>query len=369
METVGGGVRTHVLQLLKNLDPERYELTLIYGERYDHVFESQREELAKHVTLILDSNLVRSAGLRASWKAVKSLRATLRRIKPDIVHCHSSIAGLVGHAAAKLEHVPKIFYTPHAYAFDAPEFSAKKRAVFGLAERVMSRWATTRTFNVSDGEYRSALRHHIDKPSKFAVIYNGVPELQLPTRAESRHRLGLDDLVPQDVPIVGVAAWLDARKDPMTFVRIAERVHDDGRNAHFVYIGSGELQDQVRDFVASHHLEGFVHLLGYRQDTSLLVRAFNVYLLPSLYEGMPYSLLESLCAGVPIVATRTTGNDEVVLPGVNGELFAVGDVAQGAAAVEKLLDDSPTFEAVKDTYRQRFTEGAMIRRITEEYEQ
>lgn len=55
METVGGGVRTHVLQLLKNLDPERYELTLIYGERYDHVFESQREELAKHVTLILDS--------------------------------------------------------------------------------------------------------------------------------------------------------------------------------------------------------------------------------------------------------------------------------------------------------------------------
>ena len=86
METVGGGVRTHVLQLLKNLDPERYELTLIYGERYDHVFESQREELAKHVPLILDSNLVRSAGLRASWKAVKSLRATLRRIKPDIVH-------------------------------------------------------------------------------------------------------------------------------------------------------------------------------------------------------------------------------------------------------------------------------------------
>ena len=69
VETVGGGVRTHVLQLLKNLDPERYELTLIYGERYDHVFESQREELAKHVTLILDSNLVRSAGLRASWKA------------------------------------------------------------------------------------------------------------------------------------------------------------------------------------------------------------------------------------------------------------------------------------------------------------
>ena len=147
METVGGGVRTHVLQLLKNLDPERYELTLIYGERYDHVFESQREELAKHVTLILDSNLVRSAGLRAMLESGEIHTATLRRHQAGIiVHCHSSIAGLVGRAAAKLEHVPKIFYTPHAYAFDAPEFSAKKRAVFGLAERVMSRWATTRYF-------------------------------------------------------------------------------------------------------------------------------------------------------------------------------------------------------------------------------
>ncbi|MFR4831488.1 MAG: glycosyltransferase [Bifidobacterium sp.] len=113
VETVGGGVRTHVLQLLKNLDPERYELTLIYGERYDHVFESQREELAKHVTLILDSNLVRSAGLRASWKAVKSLRATLRRIKPDIVALAIvRLPGPLDDAAAKLEHVPKIFYTP-----------------------------------------------------------------------------------------------------------------------------------------------------------------------------------------------------------------------------------------------------------------
>ena len=114
----------------------------------------------------------------------------------------------------------------------------QRRGIVGIQRISESRWATTRTFNVSDGEYRSALRHHIDKPSKFAVIYNGVPELQLPTRAESRHRLGLDDLVPQDVPIVGVAAWLDARKDPMTFVRIAERVHDDGRNAHCVIIGS-----------------------------------------------------------------------------------------------------------------------------------
>ncbi|MGE4599397.1 glycosyltransferase, partial [Bifidobacterium longum subsp. longum] len=67
-----------------------------------------------------------------SSHSVKSWQSTSRcRIKPDIVHCHSSIAGLVGRAAAKLEHVPKIFYTPHAYAFDAPEFSAKKRAVFG----------------------------------------------------------------------------------------------------------------------------------------------------------------------------------------------------------------------------------------------
>lgn len=373
VETVGGGVRTHVLQLLNGLDPEQYDITLVYGERYDHVFEQQKDELAKKVRLILMPSMQRTVSPKPLIASIRELRQVIRDIRPDIVHCHSSIAGFVGRVAAHKEGVPKIFYTPHAYAFDAPEFSSLKRDAFVLMERWTSRHATTRTFNVSRGEYRNALKHHIDRPDKFRVIYNGLPDIELPSRLEARERLGLRDVVPDESPIVGCCAWLNDRKDPMTFMAIANRVIAQRPDVHFVYMGEGEpdFVANVKAYIAKNNLGDNIHLLGYRNDAALLVPAFDVYLLSSLYEGMPYSLVEALRAGVPIAATRTTGNDEVVLPGRNGELFGVGKIDEGVAAVNHLLEQHPEtgvlHDQVKQTYYDRFTEQQMLDQIIEEY--
>ncbi|RSX51160.1 glycosyl transferase family 1 [Bifidobacterium callimiconis] len=373
VETVGGGVRTHVLQLINGLDPEQYDITLVYGERYDHVFEQQKDELARKARLILVPSMQRSIGLKTTTAAIRELRAIIHNVQPDIVHCHSSIAGFVGRIAAHQERVPKVFYTPHAYAFDAPEFSTLKRDAFILMERWASRHATTRTFNVSRGEYRNALKHHIDRPDKFRVIYNGLPDIDMPSRLEARERLGLRGVVPDDAPVVGCCAWLNERKDPMTFMRIAKRTIAANPNVHFAYIGEGEpdFVDKVKRYIAENGLEKNIHLFGYRSDADILVPAFDVYLLSSLYEGMPYSLVEALRAGVPIVATRTTGNDEVVIPHVNGELFGVRKPDEGAKMLKKVLDLRPETGAltqhVKQTYYDRFTEQQMLDSITKEY--
>ncbi|WP_223848296.1 glycosyltransferase [Bifidobacterium tissieri] len=373
VETVGGGVRTHVLQLLDGLDPEQYDITLVYGERYDHVFEQQKDELAKKVRLILMPSMQRTVSPKPLIASIRELRRVIRDIRPDIVHCHSSIAGFVGRVAAHMEGVPKIFYTPHAYAFDAPEFSSLKRDAFVLMERWASRHATTRTFNVSRGEYRNALKHHIDHQDKFRVIYNGLPDIALPSRLEARELLGLRDVVPDESPIVGCCAWLNDRKDPMTFMAIANRVIAQRPDVHFVYMGEGEpdFVANVKSYITKNNLDSNIHLFGYRSDAALLVPAFDVYLLSSLYEGMPYSLVESLRAGVPIAATRTTGNDEVVLPGRNGELFGVGRIDEGVKAVNHLLEQHPETGAlhdqVKQTYYDRFTEQQMLDQIVDEY--
>lgn len=368
-ETVGGGVRKHLLQLIDGLNQDDFELHLIYGPRYDAVFASRMNELqsSHKVHLIYLPDLQRALSVQHDSAAIRQTAQVIKDIRPDIVHCHSSKAGIIGRVAAKMGGVHKVFYTPHAYAFDAPEFSKSKRELFIMAERWASRLATTCTFNVSEGEFRNALRHHIDKPSKFDVIYNGVQDTPHPSHAEARTRLGLDGIVPADAPIVGCAAWLDARKDPMTFVRIAEQVIRQRPEAHFVYIGNGDLHDTVMAYVPEHHLDDNVHVLDYREDASTLVSAFDVYLLASLYEGMPYSLIEAAQAGVPIAATRTTGNDEVVIPGTNGELFAVGDVNGGAQAVQHLLDNPPTSQQVRDTYLARFTEQQMLEHIVQWY--
>lgn len=367
VETVGGGVRKHVLQLIDGLDPNAFEIHLIYGPRFDHVFDSRRKELASKIDLIYLPDLVRSISPKHDLAAIAQVRREIRRIRPDIVHCHSSKGGIIGRIAAKLEHVPKVFYTPHAYAFDAPEFSERKRRLFVLVECMASRFATTRTFNVSKGEYRNALAHRIDRPGKFAVIFNGLPDVPMPSHEQARTELGLDAMMPKGAPVVGVAAWMIERKGVMTFLRIAKRVVADRPDVHFVYVGEGDLEAKARQFVVEHHLDANVHLMPYREDAAFLVPAFDVYLLASLYEGMPYSLIEALRAGVQVAATRTTGNDEAVEPGVNGELFPVGDDAAGAQVVEQLLDHPLDRAQVRRTYLDRYTEAGMLRQIVEQY--
>lgn len=385
-----GGSRRHVVDLIHGLDQSRFELALIYGtSRMDAQFVEGLDDLRRYAKLIPCDDLVRPISPKHELAALRQVRRVIRSFRPDVVHCHSSKAGIIGRLAAKREHVPLVFYTPHAYSFQAPEFGGRKRTVFVGLERWFSRHATTRTFNVSAGERDAALAERLDKPGKFRVIVNGIPDSPVPSRAEAREMLGLESLgVPAGAPVVGVTARMVEQKDPMTFARIAARVVAQRPDVHFCYVGDGPLESQVAAWLAERGVADHVHLLGYRQDADDVVAAFNVYLLTSLYEGMPYSLIEALRAGVPIAATRVTGNDEVVCESAsgvsasgkpasgaaansklaNGALFPVGDDEAGAQAVLRLLDNPPSREQVRDTYLERFTLDRMVAAIAGEYE-
>ncbi|MBM6699653.1 glycosyltransferase family 4 protein [Bifidobacterium pullorum subsp. saeculare] len=365
IESMGGSSR-HVVDLIDGLDPERFEITLIHGtSRVDDYFAAALPRLRQRARVLGCPDLVREISPAHEARALRFVRRVIRDIRPDVVHCHSSKAGAIGRVAAKLCGVGKVFYTPHAYAFLAPEFGGKKRMVFVGIERFLSRHATTLTFNVSQGERSAALAEHLDRPDKFEVVYNGIADIPLPTKAEAREALGL----PQDVPVAGVTARLVEQKDPMTSVRIAAQVLQARPDAHFAYIGDGDFEERMRQAAREAGVADRVHFLGYRKDADRLVTAFDAYLLTSLYEGMPYSLVEALRAGVPIAATRTTGNDEVVIEGENGTLFPVGDVQAGAVALLGLLDDPPSRERVRATYLERFTVRRMLDHIAARYEQ
>lgn len=183
--------------------------------------------------------------------------------------------------------------------------------------------------------------------------------------------LGLSNL-PQHAIVIGSTVRLAQQKDPMTFVQIAKTVVEHNPLAHFVCVGDGDLHDDVDRFVADNGLAGNVHLLGYRDDAERIVTAFDVYLLTSLYEGLPYSLVEALRAGAPIVATNVTGSNEVVQPGVNGYLFDVGDVDDGARQVERIIaershDGRFSPDAIRATYLDRFTSQNMLDSVQESY--
>lgn len=359
-----GGCGRHVVDLVLGLDPERFDITLIYGtSRLDDYYRSQLTKMAGRARLIPCPDLVRAISPAHEARAYRMISGVIKDVRPDIVHCHSSKAGVIGRLAAKRHGVSRVFHTPHAYSFQAPEFGGKKRIVFVSVERWLSRHCTTMTFNVSEGERDAALAERLDVPEKFEVIYNGMVDAPLPSKTQARRRLGL----PVDAPVVGVTARLVDQKDPMTSVSIATKVIERNPDVHMAYIGDGPWKRKMEDYCRRHGVEDNVHFLGYRNDADSVVSAFDVYLLPSWYEGMPYSLIESLRAGVPIAATDVTGNDEVVQPGRNGLLFPKGDVDAGADAVLELLHHPMPYEQVRDTYMKRFTIDGMLERITSAY--
>ncbi|RSX55324.1 glycosyltransferase family 4 protein [Bifidobacterium samirii] len=370
-----GGCGRHVADLIAGLDPERFDVTLLYGAtRMDDYYRETLPALSRRARVIPCADLRRDISPRHELRALLQTMRLIREVRPDVVHCHSSKAGAIGRLAVALcgrrYGVKRVFYTPHAYSFQAPEFSGKKRLVFTLLERWLSRCVTDLTFNVSEGERRAALDAGLDDPSKFEVIYNGIADEPVPSKAEARAMLGLALAgLPDDAPIVGVTARLVDQKDPMTSIAIAARVIERRPDVHVVYVGDGPYTSRMEAYCREHGVADRVHILGYRADAERVVSAFDVYLLTSLYEGMPYSLVEALRAGVPIAATDTTGNDEVVEPGRNGLLFPVGDVEAGAAAVLRLLDDPMPREAVVGSFRDRFTLDRMLETISAHYEE
>ncbi len=366
VEAILGGIRQHVIDIVENLDRDKYDVFLIYSDiRADKAFFDEKEKLEQYATLILCNEMQREMGAH-DIPAYKALVKHLQNIKPDIVHCHSSKAGIVGRLAAKHCGVKRIFYTPNAYAFETPDISWVKKEVYIFAERFLSRYATTMTINVSKGEMALVKKFKLDKDAKFTRIYNGIPDIDTPSKDELKRELGLKS----DIHYVGVTARCARQKDPMTFLAIAEQVVNKRDDVEYIYIGDGDMMEKMKEFVKSHKLEDKVHLLGFRSDASRIVGAFDIYLSTALYEGLPYSMIEAMRAGVPIIATDTVGNNELVDEGMNGNLFRVGDIDKAVELINtQILRMHIKDDDVKKTFRNKYSLETMIEKVELLYSQ
>ena len=361
-ESMGGGLRKHVVQLLSNLDKDKVELFFIHGSHtLDESFRNDYSHLEKNCKMFPCDHLIREISPKEDVLAYQFISKRIKEIKPDIVHCHSSKAGVIGRLAAKRRGVKKIFYTPHAYSFLAPEFSGKKKFLFVQIEKFLSRFATTQTFCVSIGEMQAALEVSLDKTDKFQVIYNGLPEIDLPSKETIRAQLGLE----KTVVVIGNNARMSEQKNPMFFMEIAQKMIRQNANWHFVWAGDGQLMPLFQSFIKQNGLEKNIHLLGERPDSETIVIAYDIVLTTSQYEGLPYAPIEAMRAGVPILATNVVGNSELVIEGKNGYLIDL----EWSKSVEEKLYKAAKMDAqmIKADFRQRFAIDQMLKQIETEY--
>jgi glycosyltransferase involved in cell wall biosynthesis len=274
----------------------------------------------------------------ANLRAVGALRALINETRPDVIHAHASVAGVVARLGTP-RHLP-VVWTPHAL-----QEGALARAV----ERFLRR-RTARVVALSASEAALAVETRLATAEQLVVIANGIEtKASLPTRemmAAARDTLG----VPQGVQVIGFIGRLAAQKRPLDFVAVAANVLRVQPDTHAVLVGSGDLKDEVLAAARGLPAERFRHVVCDDGASSLLC-ALDVLVSPSAYEGGPYLPLEAMHAGVPVVGSSCTGLRDYVVDHVSGFTAPVGDVAALSDAVLALLGDTALREAAVRTAR------------------
>lgn len=371
-EALGGGVRRHIIDLMKSLDKDKFDIYFLYNShRADDVMLEEFPNLINlGIHLIEIKSLSNKIGLN-DIVAFKNIYSVLKKINPDIVHCHSSKAGAVGRIAARLIGVKFVYYTPHAYVFQNIYLSKIKKEIYIFIEKILSRYFTTKTINVSLGEKHYALNHNIDKCDKFIVIYNGIKENNSIGNIFIKNKLEREFKIETQIMTIGVVSRVDEQKDPVTFINIAKETLNKYSDVKFIYVGDGDLYKTMKEQVLQEGLEEKIIFTGFRKDTEDILGIFDIVLTTSLYEGMPYVLIESLASSLPIVATDVVGNNEIVVNNKNGLLFEVGNHMQGFNCLEKLIENKDMIEIMKlkslEIYEDKFTLDVMMNKYEELY--
>ena len=329
-EPGSGGVKRHVMDLLNNLNKDRFEIIYAYSKkRADKDYLSELDELSYEIQIKEIHHLQQTISIKNDSLAFIEIFKLINYLKPDIVHCHSSKAGVLGRIAAKLLKVPKIIYTPHAYAFQNSNLSNLKKRFYLLVEKILAQYCTTKTINVSYGEMKVALDNKIDKKEQFIVIHNGVDKKEAKINQITNFKIDRQDIV------VGNIARLEEQKNPLEFLEIAKSINENNKKYKFFWIGNGSLLTTCQEFIKENKLKDICYLLPFNEKNEELISAFNIFLSTSLYEGYPYVLLDANVNKIPIVASNVTGNNEIVKNNVNGFLYKSGNVSEAKNIITK----------------------------------
>lgn len=333
-----GGAQRNTLYSVAHLDRGEFTPGLAWGP--GGILDLEARNLAE-VELFEIPSLGRSPSPLKDLRALTELRETIRGFQPEIVHTHSSKAGVLGRLAAHLEGIPRIVHSVHGWGF-TPTQGPAQRALFFLAERIVSRW-TSRWVVVSDANRRQGAALGVLDPQRVSLIRSGI-RLAPFRRGGDRRGLRKRLRIPEDAFVVCQVANFKAQKAPLDFLDLATRLCRAESSIHCLMVGDGPLKARVERKVRTRGLGGRIHLLGWRDDIPGLWAAADLGVMTSRHEGLPRAVVEALASGRPVVATAVDGTPEVVVEGVNGFLFAPGDIPAAAAAILRIRRDSSLYQ-------------------------
>jgi glycosyltransferase involved in cell wall biosynthesis len=338
-----GGAQVHLLDLLGRL-PETINAVVGVGE--DGLFAESVRALGIPCHMV--PHLVQPIAPFHDVRALFELVRLVDEVKPDLIHAHTSKAGILGRLAARIASVPSVF-TAHTWCF--AEGTSWKWKLAGVPSERLAARCCSAIINVSRANRELALRYRIPNPKRLLVVHNGVAD----TPHRAKPGLGV-------VPTIAMVARCCAQKDQSLLLRSLSEV---GTPARVVLVGDGPTRAALEDEALRLGLRNRVEFLGHRQDVAEILAAVHVFALPTRWEGFPLSILEAMRAGLPVIASDVGGVAEAVVDGTTGFLVPSGDVAMFRDRLDWLLRDPAIRwrmgDAGRRRYEAKFTLDAMMR--------
>ena len=351
---LGGGQIT-LLSLVKGLDKDKFEVMAASGGGGPLV-----DELGKLGVPHIPIDVRKLSGPGAAGR----IAAVLRGAAIDVLHTHGGIAGLYGRLAAKKAGIPAVVHTLHGIHYLHYRNPLLKWA-FIVLERRLSRFTDAVIF-VSQADLRRGMKLRLAPAGKARLIRNGIdPAGMIPgfDRAAKKIELGSDGR-----PLIVAVSRLHRQKGLKYLLRAVPLIREGIPAVKVVIAGGGPLASKLASAVRRLRIGESASLLGEREDAREVLAAADVFVLPSLWEGLPYVLVEAAALGKPIVASDIDGVREVVRSGETGVLVPPRDPGSLAAALILLLMDQDLAGKLGERARRDIPSAFALERMVRETE-
>ncbi len=332
----------------------QYAVSIVAGPQTGPEGSLIEEVRQRGIPLTIMPELLREVSPANDFKALVQLTRMMRHGRYHVVHTHSSKAGVLGRVAAKMARVPLIIHTVHGWSFH--EHMSPRKLRFYIALEKIGDWCGDEAIVVAARDREKGVAQGIKSAAHYPLIRSGI-ELdrfgnpQIPP-AEMRQQLG----IPPAARVVGSVTRLSAQKAPLDLVAALARVAHSVPDVWFVIVGDGPLRPDVEQALQAAGIAGRTVLTGLRRDVPELMGAFDVFVLTSLWEGLPRVLPQAMATGLPIVCTLADGSAEAVAEGVNGFLSPKGQPEHLAANVVRLLEEGDLRRRMGENGRARAQE-------------
>jgi glycosyltransferase involved in cell wall biosynthesis len=341
-----GGAQKQLLSLITYLDKENYSLSLITAEN---------GLLVENALSVKDLRIKRSRFLERPINPLKDLlafceiRGFIKENKIDIVHTHSSKAGILARWAGRFGGAKIIVHTVHGWSFNDYQNRLFRKIIIWLEQ--LTALITDKLIVVSEHDKQKGLDNHIGSENKYGFVRYGIDYKQFNNRDRSlREEFGVDD----HSLLVGTISCFKPQKSPQDFLKLAFLINkslsqtDSNRKnplnkiestnrVKFILVGDGVLRREVEGLTSKFNLQQSLILAGWREDIPQILSAMDIFVLTSLWEGLPISVLEAMVTSLPVIATNTGGISEVILEGKTGFLVSPRNINKMAEKVNELL--------------------------------